>query len=218
MSRIISILLIFILITFSNFTWAQNSDSFEVSGGVLFPSGSPVGINSSIQFNYAFNKNMQFYIYSGYSYWDKYNVNFTESLSTIQQITNFRTYLSDHHILFPVYLGAKLNFAKNKIFSAYTLFEAGYSHLSYNSYFVKKKVDPQTGQVLYYYTDKSTKRKVNANLFGFGVGIELMHEFTKNLGVMLSFKLNSQLNSGTFKIINGEGTYTSLNLGINVKI
>ena len=218
MLKIISAFSILILITFSVLTPAQTSNSLQINGGIVFPPNSPAGFNANLQFNYSLNNNMQIYIYSGYSHWNKYNVNFTESLSAIQQITHFYTYLSDNHVLIPVFVGAKMNFAKNRIFTASTLFEVGYSHLNYDSYSVKKEVDPNTGQVLNYYTDRSTQKKVTQNLFGFGVGIELSHDFTKIFGVLLSFKLNGQLNSGSFKYLSGLGSYTSLNLGFYLKI
>ncbi len=218
MFKIISALSILFLIAFSVLTPAQNSGSVQVNGGVVFPPNSPAGYNTNIQFNYSFNRNMQFYIYSGYFYWDRYNVNFTESLSAIQQISHFYTYLSDNHVLIPLYAGAKLTIDKNRFFSAFTLFEVGYSHLSFNSYSVAKEVDPNTGEVLNYYTDRSTQKKVNENVFGFGAGLELSHEFTKILSVVLTFKLNSQFSSNYFKYISGLGSYTSLNLGFDVKI
>jgi hypothetical protein len=211
----------FLIITFlavSNISLAQNYNSIQINGGVLLPTSSSDGIAASIEYDYSFNSNIKFYIYSGYSSWNKYNVIFREDWSEVQQQTNFTTYTSDDHELIPLYIGSKINFNTNKFFTAFTMFEVGYSHLSYDAYSVKKEINPSTGEVLSYYADRSTKEKMDENLFGVGAGIGVLHQITQNVGLILSFKLTSQLNSKYYSFLSGEGTYTAFGLGINVNI
>lgn len=97
------------------------------------------------------------------------------------------------------------------------MFELGYSYLSYNTYSVKKEINSSTGEVISYYADSATQNKVTDNLFGIGAGIGIIHQLSQNIGIILSFKLNSQLNS-KYNFINGQGTYTAFSLGLDYKI
>lgn len=74
--------LIFVLIIFSNIILAQSNNSIQINGGLLIPMSASKGLSTSIQYNYSFNSNIQFYIYTGYSNWDKFNASFLEQSSS----------------------------------------------------------------------------------------------------------------------------------------
>ena len=160
---------LFASIIFSGVIQAQESNSIQINGGVIFHKSSSTGMNGTIQFNHPINNNINLYIYSGYSSWGKYNVTFTEDWSEIQRKTLFKTYNADGHIMIPLYLGTQLNLHTNKLFTAYINFEIGYSYLQYNYYKNKKVIAPETGIVLSYYADESTKSTIHENLFGVGI-------------------------------------------------
>ena len=218
MFKLLFSLIFVISIIPSNFILAQNANSIQINGGIIMPMSSSKGFNSTIQFNYKFNQNIQFYIYSGYSSWDKHNVNFMEDYSSVQKQTLFRTYISDNHSLIPVYMGSRINFNTNKLFTGFVTLEFGYSHLSYSNYSIKKEINLTTGEVLSYYPDISSKKEINENLFGLGAGVGLSHPITENINLLLAFKLNSQLNSKEYSFMSSKGTYTAINLGINFNI
>jgi len=209
---------IFILLIFSNIILAQSNNSIQINGGLLIPMSASKGISTSIQYNYSFNSNIQFYIYTGYSNWDKFDASFLEQSSSLQRQTHFSTYIADKHILIPLYIGSRINIHTNKLFTFFTTIEAGYSYLSYNAYGFIKVVDPGTGVVLAYNTDLNTKEKRNENLFGVGAGVGLSHPISSNMNVILSFKLNSQINSSYYNFFSNQGTYTAFNLGFNFNI
>ena len=210
--------LVIISIIISNVIYAQDSNSIQINGGIVMPINSSKGFNTSIQYNYHFSNNIQFYIYSGYSSWDKHNINFIEDWSPVQKQTIFNSYSSNNHILIPVYIGSRINFHTNKLFASFVTFEVGYSHLSYNSYENKKEIDPVTGVVLAYNADPTTKKEMNENLLGIGTGVGLSHAITENINIVLSFKLNSHLNSKYYNFLSSNGTYTTLSLGFNINM
>ncbi len=210
--------LIFVLIFFSNIILAQSSNSLQINGGLLIPLSASKGITTSIQYNYSLNSNIQFYIYTGYSNWDKFNASFLEQSSSLQQQTHFSTYIADNHILIPLYIGSRINLHTNKLFTFFATIEAGYSYLSYNEYGVKKETDPVTGVVLAYNTDLNTKEKRNENLFGTGIGVGLSHPINSYMNVLLSFKLNSQINSSYYSFLSSQGTYIAFNIGFDFNI
>ena len=210
--------LTFVLIIFSNIILAQSTNSLQINGGLIIPMSASKGITTSFQYNYSLNSNIQFYIYSGYLNWDKFNVSFIAQWSPLQQQTHFSTYISDNHILIPLYIGSRINIHTNKLFTFFTTIEAGYSYLSYNSYGFNKETEPGTGVVLTYNTDLNTKKKRNENLFGVGAGVGLSHPINNNMNVILSFKLNSQINSNYYGFFSNHGTYTTFNLGFNFNI
>lgn len=210
--------LVIISIIISNVIYAQDSNSIQFNGGIVMPMSSSKGFNTSIQYNYHFSNNIQFYIYSGYSSWDKYNIIILEDWSTVQKQTLFNSYSADNHILIPVYIGSRINFHTNKLFTSYVTFEIGYSHLSYNYYGIKKEINPITGEVLAYNVDLNTKKEMNENLLGIGAGVGLSHQIMENINIVLSFKLNSHLNSKYYSFLSSQGTYTAFNLGFNINI
>ena len=210
--------LFFVLIIFSNIILAQGNHPLQINGGLIIPMSASKGITASFQYNYSFNSNIQFYIYSGYSNWDKYNASFLEEASAIQKRTHFSTYIADEHILIPLYIGSRINIHTNKLFTFFSTIEVGYSYLSYNTYSVIKQIDLSTGLVLDYITNRSNKKKINENLFGIGAGVGLSHPLSKNLNIIISFKLNSQINSSYYSFFSNQGTYTAFNLGFNFNI
>ena len=210
--------LIFTPIIFSHTALAQESNSIQFNGGIIMPLSSSKGLSGSVQFNYPLTEAFELYINTGYAVWDRYNVTFQEELIPPQKQQYFKTYLADDHTLIPVYLGGKLTFNRNKIFSAYANFEIGYSHLTYNSYGILKSIDPETGVVLGYYPDATTRIKHSEDLLGFGFGAGLTHPMTRNLNLILGFKLNTFLNDNYRGFFSSRGTYTMFHLGFSFKI
>ncbi|GBD90035.1 hypothetical protein BMS3Abin04_00751 [bacterium BMS3Abin04] len=202
----------------SSISFAQNVHSIQFNGGIVFPRSSSKGLSAIIQYNYSLNQKVSFYIYTGYSSWDKFNVVYIEELSIVQKQQYFHSYSSDSHILIPLYFGTKINFHTNKVFTSFLDFEIGYSHFSFNSYDNIREVNPTTGEVLSYYVDGSSKKEVNKNLFGLGVGIGFSHPLTKSLNITLSYKINSNFNAGEYGLFSAEGTYSTLFLGFNFSI
>ena len=111
-----------------------------------------------------------------------------------------------------------MNLHANKLFTAFGTFEIGYSYLSYNSYNITKVIDEDTGEILAYNTDPNSGEKITENLFGVGIGAGLTREFVNNINIVLSFKLNSHINSNHYDFLSREGTYTAFNLGFDFKI
>ena len=210
--------IISVLIIFSNTILAQESNFIQINGGIIMPMSSSKGLTASVQFSHPINNNIQFYFYTGYSSWDKFRVNFNVDWSLLQQQTHFSSYSSDNHVLIPVYLGGRINFNINKIFTAFAVFEIGYAHLSYNSYEITKEVNPANGVVLGYYPDKSTKTETNENLIGAGAGIGISHPINKNVNLIFLFKLNSQINSKYYRFLSAGGTSTAYLAGFNFAI
>ena len=203
---------------FSTVMFAQDSNSFEINGGIILPASSSNGINASIQYNYQFNNHILFYIYTGYSSWDKFNVYFAEQWSTLQTHTIFSSFKSDSHILIPVYAGSRINVHTNKFFTAFLTFEIGYAHLSYNDYQINKEIDPVSKVVLSYQTDRNTKREVTENLIGIGAGIGISRQLIDHINLVLSYKLNNHINSKYYDFLSSKATYSAFNLGLNFSI
>ncbi len=76
---------IIVLIISSNILLAQSTSSIQINGGLLISMSASKGLSTSIQYNYSFNRNIQLYIYTGYSNWDKFNAGFLEQSSSLQQ-------------------------------------------------------------------------------------------------------------------------------------
>lgn len=218
MKKSLFILFSMIVIIISNVIYSQDANSIQLNGGIIMPMSSSNGFYATVQYNYCFSNNIQFYIYAGYSSWDKYYVNFTEDWSPIQKQTFFRTYTSDNHKLIPLYIGSRINFHSNKLFTSFATFEIGYSYLSYNSYEINKVIGIETGEVIAYTPDQNTKKEINENLLGVGVGVGLSHQIIENINIVLYFKLNSHINSKDYSFLSSKRTYTLVNLGFNFSI
>ncbi len=217
MKKMFYILIVFISFSFTHI-FAQNASSIEVQGGIVAPMNSSKGLSGSLQYNYSFNNNISFYASGGYSSWDKHNIVFHEDLSDVQKKNYFKTYSSDDHRMIPVYIGSRINFHTTKFFSTFVNFEIGYTHLSYNSYKHWKAVDPNTGAVLGYYPDLTSKNEHQENLFGLGIGAGLSHPMSEKINLILAFKLNTYTNSGYYGIFSARGTYTTFQAGFNFVI
>ncbi|HSD62444.1 MAG TPA: hypothetical protein VLB50_01565, partial [Ignavibacteriaceae bacterium] len=93
---------------------AQETNSLQVSGGIIEPMSSARGLSGALQFNYSLNSNINFYIYSGYSSWDFYRIFFyKEREGRDPQL--FRLIGADEHSMVPVYLGSRINFHTIKL-------------------------------------------------------------------------------------------------------
>jgi len=203
-----------LIFLFTNIS-AQDNNSVQINGGIIYPMSSSNGLTGIIQYNYSINKQIYLYIYSGYSSWDRFNITFLEDHSEVQKQTKFISYSADQHKLIPVYIGSRINFHTNKLFTSFVNLEIGYSYLSYNSYTNRKSVDPETGEVLSYYVDGSTKEEITENLIGVGIGAGISHPVTENLNLILTFKLNSYLNSEYYGFFRAKGTYTMFLAGFS---
>jgi hypothetical protein len=216
MKKLFIVIFILINITSSNIIHSQNSGSLEISGGFVLQASASTGFNATLQYNYQFNDNIQFYIYSGYYSWDEFYVNFYEDLTPPQKETHFRTYSEDNHTLIPLYIGSRVNLHTNKLFTLFASFEIGYSNLNYNSYQIEKIIDTTNGVVISYQPDLSTKEEVNENLLGIGIGAGITREITQSINIVLYYKLNSQINSKYYDALSSKATYSTINLGINI--
>lgn len=197
---------------------AQSARSLQFNAGAVFPMNSSKGFSTTLQYNYSLNPTVQFYAYSGVSYWDENHVIHEMELSAIRKNQFITSYDADEHVLIPLYFGSRINLHSDKLFTTFINLEAGYSHLSYNAYDNVKVVDENTGRVVEFYADPKTKRKVNDNLFGIGAGLGLSHEITQNMELMLFYKLNSVINSSYNGFFTSRGTYNTLTLGLNYGI
>jgi len=210
--------LVLTLVFFFNIISAQEPNSIGINGGLIFPRSSSKGLTGLVQFNFPINEQFHLYAYSGYSAWDKYYVYFREDYSEVQKELVFKTYSSDDHTLIPFYLGGLLNLHTNDFFTFYVNIELGYSYLSYNRYDHWKSINPETGEVLGYYVDVTTKEEITENLFGIGIGAGISHPMGENLRLIFSFKLNSYLNSHYYDFLSTQGTYSMLLAGISFNI
>ena len=142
-------------------------------------------------------------------------MNFIENLNQPQKETRFKTYTQDNHVLIPLYLGTRIFFHSNKLFSLFASFDVGYSYLSYNSYHVVQNIDPDIGVVEAYDPDHNSKTEVNENLIGLNLGAGITRELSKSINFVLFYKINTQLNSKYYDFLSSEATYSVVNLGVN---
>jgi hypothetical protein len=213
----LSIALLFVIF-FSRVILAQGSSSIQLNGGIISPQNSTDGFTTAVQFNYDLNTTISFYASIGYSSWNKFYVSFLEEWSPIQRQTNFETYISDEHIMIPLYVGSKINFNTNKYFTSFVNVELGYSYLKYNSYNYWRSINPETGEVLGYYPDGSTKVEIQDNIIGIGIGLGISHPMSSNMNLILTAKLNSNIYSKYADIFHARETYVSFLAGFSVNI
>jgi hypothetical protein len=198
--------------------FSQTKTSLQFTGGIISPTHTYKGLIGSVQITYPLNKTINLYFYSGYSSWDKNKVKILQEWSPIQHETTFTSYSEDNHNLIPIFVGAKINFHENKIFTAFINAELGYSYLTYNYYRNLKEIDPTTGEVLSYYADRSSKQIVKENLWGCGIGIGLSHPLTRKVNLIFEYKLNSYFNSKYSDFFGPEITWSIFAAGFNVSI
>jgi hypothetical protein len=218
MSKSFFSLFISFVILLQSSIFVQDSNSIQINGGIVMPMSSSKGLTGTIQFNYSLTSAIKIYIYTGYSTWDQYKVTFIEDYSVIQKETIFQSYSADDHKLIPFYVGSRMNFHTNKLFTSFISCEIGYSYLSYNSYKNWKSVNPETGEVQGYFADGITRTKIDEKLFGIGMGVGIFHTLSENLNLVLSYKLNSHINSGYNGLFSKRGTYSQFLAGFGFSI
>lgn len=198
----------------------QSDHSIQLNAGLIKPMSSSNGLTGMIQYNYAINRIFDFYAYAGYSSWDKYKVRIRLDRTVYNQPEpNFTTaYPYDDHILIPVYIGGRVNFYTNELFSSFLNIELGYSYLSYNSMDLIAVRNPETGDIEKYQADIYSTKIIKENLFGFGIGAGISHPISDQLSLVFSFKLNSYLNSNYNGLFSTRGTYTMFLGGFNYRI
>lgn len=215
----ISFVIVISLLFISNSN-SQNRISVEFAGGIIAPLRSSNGLSTAVQFNYRINSSFSFYIYSGIAGWDKYKIKFYDDRIFYSGYgpKYFDSYSSNNHILIPVYLGSKINFHTNKFFTSYLNVEVGYAYLSYNSYEQMKVINSETGEIVDYRPDESTKKINKENLFGIGIGAGISHPVSKSVDLLLAFKLNSFVNEHYYGLFSTQGTYTTFTAGCNFNL
>ncbi|MCU7493853.1 MAG: outer membrane beta-barrel protein [Ignavibacteria bacterium] len=218
MSKLISLLLALFLIPVLPAVYAQNTHSLQLNGGMVFPMNSSKGAGAALQYNYSLSPAIQLYAYSGISYWDENHEIHEMDRKDIQNNQFKTSYSADEHVLIPLYFGSQIALHSDRLFTTFANIELGYSHLSYNAYENLMVTDEKTGEVLEFYADQKTKRKVNENLFGIGAGVGLSHEITNGIKLQLSYKLNTFINSNYNGFFTSRGTYNTLVLGVNCGI
>ena len=206
------------MILLSVSAFSQTSKSIQLNTGLLIPMSSTEGIAASVQYNHPLNNTFEFYIYTGFSFWDKRNLSILEEFSEIQKQTRFNAYSEDNHIIVPVFLGAKSNIYHGNKTTTFILFEAGYSYLNYNTYKIDKNVNEETGEVLSYETNRNSKEEVTENLFGIGAGLGLSYELNDSFNIIITYKIISQLNSDYYDFLSNSATYSSFNLGFGFSL
>lgn len=211
-------LFIFLILFLTTNISAQNEHSIQFNGGILFPRSSSNGFSSSLIYSYSLNSTFGIYIYTGYNSWDRFNVTYVIELIPPQTKSIFNSYSSDNHILIPAYFGSRINLHTNKLFTSFLNFEIGYSYFGYNSYDNIEIIDSDTGEILDYRVNKESKKEKTDNLFGIGIGAGLSYPISNTFDVILSYRLNSNFNSGEFGLFSAKGTYYSLLTGLNIKL
>ncbi|MBK8946668.1 MAG: hypothetical protein IPM32_15550 [Ignavibacteriae bacterium] len=200
--------------------FAQTNNSIEVSGGFIFPMSSTNGLIGNIQFNYPLTDDFYLYIYTGYSEWDKFKISIDYRYSEIESTINNQkrfipSYSANSHIKIPLYLGTRLNFRTNKLFTSFINFEFGYSYLSYNSYDKWNPVYSNSGEVINYIPEEATKEKNTEYLFGIAIGLGASIPISKDLNVILNYKVNSSTNFKYIEMLSIRGTNSMLVGGVN---
>lgn len=208
---------VFSLCMLFTITFAQELPSLRVNGGMIYPKGCSTGLSGMLQFNYPLNSRISLYLYTGSSIWDKQKSMYLKDFATNNNENILYSYSADDHSLVPVYFGTSFNMHTNSFCTAFLNVELGYSYLSYNNYDYRIYKDPETGEVLEFYADQTTRKRIGKNLMGFGIGAGISHPMTDNTDLTLSFKLNNVLNVKNW-LFCYEGTYTMLLAGINLKI
>jgi hypothetical protein len=201
----------------SSAVFPQDKLSIQFNGGIIMPLGSSKGLSGAVQLNYIYSQSLQFYIYSGHSVWDQRYYDYQKEGNNERENSG-RTYWQDEHELVPVYAGCRINLHTNKLFTSYLNVEAGYSYLTYNSYTVKQTTDPDTGEETGYAPDLSTRTEHDEDLFAIGFGAGISHPMSDNIKLMISFKLNSFVNSNYNGLFSSQGTYTMFMVGVNYLI
>ncbi len=214
-------LILFVILT--NPIFSQNNNSIELSGGVIFPMSSSDGFTGNFQFNYAITEDFYLYLSTGYSEWNNFRISidyrYSENENTFYQQKRFISSVSaDNHINIPFYLGTKLNFRTNKLFTSFMNFELGYSYFSFNSYNKWDPVYSNSGEVINYIPDEITKIKNKEHLFGIAIGLGASIPMTKDLNLIINYKVNTNTNFNNIALLNMRGIRSTLIGGVNLII
>lgn len=204
-------------ITFSVLS-AQNTQSLQVNFGLLYPRSSSNGFTTHFEYNFQVNSDLTLYAYTGYSKWDKYNVIFETEITEKQRQPFHKIYLADDHVLIPFFIGGKYFINRGKVLSSFVSLETGYSYLKFNEYGYTVKKDPDTGEILEYYTNLSSRKRTVKNIFGVGFGFGFVFPLLNQVDFIAQYKVNSSFNSGEYGLLSARGTYSSLLMGINLKL
>lgn len=208
-----------IIFFLSGILFAQEKYSIQFTGGIISPVSSSRGIIGLVQFTYPVSEKIDLYLNSGYSKWDQFKVNFHEDLSQNQSKDRFQTYIADNHSMIPISIGVKFLRHSNEFFKTYLSFEMGYSYLKYNSYSaVLKEIDSETGEVLNYFPDQSTKKLSSENLWGLGLAVTFLRPLTENFNLLLNVKLNTNTGSKINGFLSSKGTFASFSAGVDFVI
>lgn len=199
---------------------SQERLSIQFNGGLIAPVNSSTGYSATFQFNYPVTATTSLYLYSGYSYWDKYYVHFRKDTYRNSEKWDLKSHEGINYRLIPVNLGISSDVHRNSFFTSFINFELGYSYLrftSYSDWISVKQEDIFAGDsiVVAYYPDESTKRNNKEHFFGIGLGGGISREIVENIELVLSFKFNTLLNSSTNGILSAKGTYFNALAGIN---
>lgn len=199
--------------------YSQERLSVQFNGGLIAPVNSSTGYSGTFQLNYPIKASTRLYLYSGYSYWDKYYVNLRKESYRNSEKQNLKSHEGINHRLIPVNLGISGDVHRNSLFTSFINFELGYSYLRFTSYSnwiaVKEEDVFEDSIVVAYYPDESTKRNNKEHFFGIGLGGGISREITENIQLVLSFKLNTLINSSTNGVLSAKGTYFNALAGIN---
>lgn len=213
----IRVLCLLILFSFID-VFAQKENSIQLNAGLLYPRSSSNGFSTFVQYNYDFNNNVGIYIYTGYSSFDKFKISYISEATLTQNEKIFSSYSADDHFMIPVYLGTSIRLNTNKLFTSFVDVELGYTYFSYNSYNNIIVRDNENGDVTSYEVDLSSRKEVTDNLFGIGLGFGLLRPLSEKLDIVLSYKLSSNFNSGEFGLFSARGTYSTIYLGLSIKM
>lgn len=179
--------ILFLSILFSTALFAQSPDKIKISGGFIIPSTEVKGFTANIEYERQLNQSWKIYFYSGIYTWNKNQISLRDEPQGGTKF--FSGYSEDQHLLYPLYAGAKLKISSIKTFTVYGNFEAGYNFFSYNHY-KNVVVRDENDEVLAFYTDASSRQKINDGFFGIGIGLSVTQEINENVSLMLEAKRN----------------------------
>lgn len=195
---------------FSQTLFSQNNSSIQINGGFISKRMSSLGLNASLQYNYKTSENFELYGYAGYSGWDLYKIVIR------QELKFYNCPVEDNHDLYSVFGGARIYFGKTNWFTAFAEAEMGYVYLTYNSYKFFS-VSNQENQIAFY-PDYGTKTYNRENLYGFGLGVGLIHPMSGGISLIFNYKLNTYINNNYNGLFSKRGTYSIINVGFNYQI
>lgn len=175
---------VFIVIFFiSNcIVFSQLVNSIQLKGGMIFPSASQNGIQTSIEAAHSLNNNWSLYSSIGFSHFDR------NTIYTNSPWGNPSSYSEDSHKLYIVTFGSELVLNRIKSFLIYANFEFGFNYLQYNLYNMFLAYDEITRKVISFHPDISSKTKTSESLFGLGFGLGFKQQLSTHYGFSIELK------------------------------